>query len=120
MTTMEVACDNAVRGAHGAVIQAVTAGGRPGRPPVHGVADPDATGPLGQPTPGEFGQRRRYVDTEGLDGQAAFGTPGRHRLHQQPVGTADVQERPVAGDPLGDVPKVIRRTWSGGRSVRIG
>src|SRR5208337_4222828 len=52
----------------------------------------------------QFLRMRTYADTVRLDGQAALGTPGRHRLHQEPVRAADVEECPVAGDPLGDVP----------------
>src|ERR1035441_2798801 len=62
---------------------------------------------LSRPPPGELGQPGRYVDTVRLHRQPTFGAPGRHGFHQQPVRAADVEERPVGADPLGDVPAAL-------------
>lgn len=58
---------------------------------------------LAGPAPCEPDQPGPDVNAIRLHAQAALGTPRVHRLHQQSVGAADIQDRAVASDAFGDV-----------------
>jgi hypothetical protein len=65
------------------------------RLPRHRIACPDAIGPMWEPLPREPHQRRRQVQTEGLDLVSGLGRPGADAFHEQPVRTPYVEERAI-------------------------
>ncbi len=70
--------------------------------PARGVADPDAIRPLGETPSGARDEAGADVDAVRLDREPTLTAPPRHRLHEQPVGAAEVEERAVAVDTVGD------------------
>jgi hypothetical protein len=72
--------------------------------PVDRAAQPDTIGPLREPCTRYADQPGCQINSVRLDDHSAVRAPRGDGLHQQPVGAAYVQEGPVAGDRLRDVP----------------